>query len=156
MKRKICTLIASAWWNGCGLKFLDTRGWRGRCSVVTRRKGCSEDVEQLLQVIRLLALEPSEQAAAFPEFVDFVDELALLFGDQYEVVKEQSGPDKLGHAARDLLETIDKAFAKMAGHHEFFTPNATSEREEWLTIRDAARRLVVLLGLDRRHRFWIG
>ena len=105
--------------------------------------------EQLLEVIRLLALEPDEQAAAFPPFVDFVDELAVLFGDQYEVVTIQKSLQPETDARR-LLDSIDETFKAMAGHHEFFVHDAISQRAEWRNIRANAKRLVVLLKLDPR------
>jgi hypothetical protein len=107
----------------------------------------SSKLSTLVEVLRLLAMEPDEQASTLPNFVDVPDELALLFGDQCDTLAEGELQSSLGDTATSLVREIEEVFRTMAGKGEYYSMDALRDRAEWSHIRELSRRALDSSGL---------
>lgn len=107
----------------------------------------SSTLSTLIEVLRLLAMQPDEQASMLPNFVDVPDELALLFGDQCDTLAEGELQSGLGDPGTSLVHEIQEVFRTMAGKDEYYSMDALRDRAEWRHIRELSRRALDSSGL---------
>lgn len=99
--------------------------------------------EELIEAVHLLALSAEGQLRALPSYVVVTDELALTFGDQYDV-SVPSG------AFGEILSRINQRFDEADPGDPFWRQEALFSDPRWQEIREMARSALELVGITPR------
>ena len=97
----------------------------------------------MIQTLRLLALEASEQIRLFPAYVPVADELALLFEDAKMRLRADEAMPEISGELQELSEVFD--WLTNAGP-EFWTDERLQSHHEWNEVRRLAAQILEKLG----------
>lgn len=107
-----------------------------------------EHSNMFVEVLCLLALDPEEQIGCFPSFVVVADEIALTFGDSYQLVEQSVRKGEFGESKK--IAEIESIFNEMSGVHENWTLEALRKGIRWQRVRTIARDILQEIGTKPR------
>ena len=115
---------------------------------------------RLVQSLQLLALPADEQIASLPSFVHIPDELALIYENAFEVVRQF--PDDLAIELLLVLDAIDLQTSFMTdlyqdGDLDVWTHDAIRHHKAWQIVRLLARTALMLMDepVDKPSLDWM-
>jgi hypothetical protein len=90
-------------------------------------------LDALINATRVVALGPSEQRSAFPEFVVVSDEIALNYADAFLLVGQLLEEGLLNEEQARALGQVDEELRRMTEHgsEEVWTLEALHASREW-------------------------
>jgi len=108
-------------------------------------------LDREIELIHLVASSPTNQIAAFPEYVEVADEIAIEVG---EVADQATAESEVS-----ILREIDALFSVWSGpdHLEVWTIEALATHEVWRHARELARAWLAANGITPRapRLFWL-
>jgi hypothetical protein len=101
-------------------------------------------MEQLIDVLELLAADADQQIASLPDFVVVTDELALLFSDA--VLVARSGPHLMSTSTWTAVEDLSAMLERMSAVPALWSDDALRGAPEWSRVRSDARSILAERG----------
>jgi|GEM_PF-4659103 len=96
----------------------------------------------LIDAVRLVASDYSQQVAVFPNFVCVPDEIASIYGDAYLAARHIVPDSEPRPTVSRALAELDEQFDQMSKDSELWTLEALSNQPEWENSRATARRIL--------------
>lgn len=101
---------------------------------------------QLIQAIRLVALECPEQISSLPSFVVVPDEIAITLNDTLLTFEASDEVASLSSQLLEKMKELDKYFEDL--DRVEFTLDALCRSPRWQHARALARHILVILGAE--------
>lgn len=104
----------------------------------------------LIDALRLVALDASDQHAALPAFVVVPDEIALTLADANLLVDQLVAQGSVTAAQAATVATIDRALAAMSDAQDrdwLWSELALASDSRWDHVRASARAVLAELGV---------
>jgi hypothetical protein len=105
----------------------------------------------LVDALRLVALNASDQRAVLPAFVVAADEVALTFDDAYRLMDQLAEQGQLTTAQAAGMAAIETALTAMSDpgtdQSWIWSVAALDSDPRWISVRTSARALLAGLGV---------
>lgn len=111
----------------------------------------NQRVNQFMEILQLVALEPAEQAAIFPPFVEVPDEVVVLFGDHFDIMYREEREMVFVGESKALLMRLQEIFEEMNGKSYFYSQSAFEEHPQWQASRKIARDILRIMNIPRHQ-----
>jgi len=110
----------------------------------------AEKKRRIIESVVLLASDVDRQQAALPDWVARADEIALIFDECYQFVRELGQQEQLTVKEIEALQSLDQKLASMSGPSQaaLWTEEALATDANWQWIRQRAQEALELLGAE--------
>lgn len=105
--------------------------------------------EELVEALQLLSAAPEELAAAFPDWVEIADEIALSYEAAYTRLSEQATVDTADwNVVRDELSRLNSLLENPAPEElDQWSTASLRNSEGWQEIRQMAKDILTTMGI---------
>ena len=114
--------------------------------------------QKIIESLRLLAADYSDQKNVFPVEVNIPDEIANIYDECFSCLSLSNDDEWLNSSQLSSLEEINNVLDEMSDHcKECWSLESLKSGEEWMSARQKAGKLLDSLNVEKRppDLFWI-